>query len=207
MTKESLIKTLKFEGITVSRVLAAIKFIDRKNFVLPELAAVAYGNYSLPIGFGQTISQPFTVAFMLQLLQVKAGDKVFEIGAGSGWQTALLAFLVGPKGKVFAVEKIPQLARMAQTNAEKYKFISQGVVRIIKGDGSKGLKRYAPFDKIIAAASAQVLPAVWKKQLKIGGRLVAPIQHSLVAIQRVSRKIYQTTQYPGFMFVPLVTGD
>ncbi len=188
------------------RIIEAFEKIDRTDFVQQELKEKAYINEPLPIGEGQTISQPLTVAFMIELLQPKLGDKIFEIGFGSGWQTALLAEIIGGSGRVFAVERIKELFKFGAGNISKYNFIKKGIVRTILGDATTGLKKYAPFDKVIAAASGVEAPEEWLKELKIGGRLVMPIKESIWLYVKKSAKEFKKTRYPGFVFVPLVSG-
>lgn len=203
-TKEKLAEALIKDGyLKTPAVIEAFKNIDRKDFVPEEHQKEAYGNYPLPIGFGQTISQPLTVAFMLELLEVKAGDKILEIGSGSGWQTALLASLVG-SGKVVALERITELESMTRRNVGRYNFIEKGVVAVILSDGSKGYPAEAPYDKIIAAASAENVPVAWREQLKIGGRIVAPVRHSIIVLDKISPTEFKQKEYFGFSFVPLV---
>ncbi len=188
------------------RIIEAFKKIDRADFVPLELKRDAYINEPLPIGEGQTISQPLTVAFMIELLQPKSGDKIFEIGFGSGWQTALLAEIIGKSGKVFAVERIPKLFRFGRKNIAKYGFIKNGIVKAIGGDATLGLKRHAPFDRIIAAASADEIPDEWLHELKVGGRLVTPVKESIWLYIKKSQNKFEKKEYPGFVFVPLVSG-
>ncbi len=187
-------------------IIEAFKAIDRKDFVPEEYKSEAYINAPLAIGFNQTISQPYTVAFMIELLQPKSGDKIFEIGFGSGWQTALLAEIIGKSGKIFAVERIKKLFEFGAKNISTYNFIKKGIVKTILGDATKGLKKYAPFDKIIAAASGDKVPEMWLKELKIGGRLVIPVQESIWLYIKKSAKEFEKTRYPGFVFVPLIKG-
>ena len=189
------------------RIIEAFEKIDRADFVQQELKEKAYINEPLPIGEGQTISQPLTVAFMVELLQPKSGDKIFEVGFGSGWQTTLLAEIIGESGKVFAVERIKELFEFGARNISTYKFIKKGSVRTILGDATIGLKKYAPFDKIIAAASGNKVPEVWLKELKIGGRLVMPIKESIWLYVKKSEKEFEKQEFPGFVFVPLVSGE
>ena len=162
-------------------------------------------NAPLPIGFEQTISQPLTVAFMMELLEPKPGEKILDVGAGSGWTAALLAQLVGENGRIIGIERIPELAQMAEKNIAKYDFIKNRTVEIILADGSKGYKKEAPFDKIIAGAAAQDdVPLAWKRQLKIGGRIVAPVGNSIIAIDKTGKSKYNVKEYFGFSFVPLI---
>ena len=187
-------------------IIDAFKKIDRANFVPKELKDNAYINEPLPIGEGQTISQPYTVAFMIELLQPNKGDKIFEIGFGSGWQTAILAHIVSEKGgKVYAVERVPELFRFGRYNIAKYNFIKKGIVKTIGGDAIFGLKRHAPFDKIIAAASGEKIPTVWLEELKIGGRLVAPIKESIWLYIKTAKDKFSKKEFPGFVFVSLVS--
>lgn len=205
-SKEHLIKNLVNEGyLKTPLITEAFQSIDRIDFVPENLKNVAYANNPLPIGQGQTISQPLTVAFMLELLEPKKGEKILDIGAGSGWQTALLAHIVSEQGKVITVERISELKKMAEENIAKYNFVEKGIVKIVLGDGSKGYKDEAPYDKIIAAAAAEDIPNAWKEQLKIGGRIVAPVGQSIVVIEKTEQNQFTQKQYFGFSFVPLVT--
>lgn len=211
MTKEELIAELiRGKYLKTPAIIDAFRVIERQDFVLPEYQSEAYGNYPLPIGLGQTISQPLTVAFMLELLEPQPGDKVLEIGAGSGWVTALLSYLVsGGKsgnapGKVIAIERLPLLKEMAEENVGKYNFISRGIAKIVLGDGSKGYASEAPFSKITAAAAAAAVPVAWKNQLKVRGRIVAPVENSIEAWDKVGATEFRWREYRGFSFVPLI---
>lgn len=187
------------------RIIEAFEKIDRADFVPQELKEKAYINEPLSIGERQTISQPYTVAFMIELLQPKSGDKIFEIGFGSGWQTALLAEIIGESGKVFAVERIRGLFEFGTKNISAYNFIKKGIIRTILGDATMGLKKYAPFDSIVAGASAQEIPEEWLKELKVGGRLVMPVRNSVWLYIKKSEKEFEKQEFPGFVFVPLVS--
>lgn len=221
--KEKLTQLLIRDGYLKTPLLAeAFRGIDRADFVPQEYRGEAYGNYPLPIGFGQTISQPLTVAFMLELLAPEPGDNVLEIGAGSGWQTALLAYTISQErgdqkskiknqnsGRVIAIERIPELKTMAEKNVGKYGFVKKGIAEIVLGDGSDPSTLFRAgegkqFDKIIAAASAEMIPEAWKKQLKIGGRIVSPVGQSIVVIDKISEDKFEEQEYFGFSFVPLI---
>ncbi|MEK7195277.1 MAG: protein-L-isoaspartate O-methyltransferase, partial [Patescibacteria group bacterium] len=171
---------------------SALEAVDRSDFVPIDLKDQAYVDEPLPIGFGQTISQPLTVVFMLELLGPEVGNRILDIGSGSGWQTALLAHIVSDGGKptaegrVFAIERIPQLKKMAESNVHKYGFPEKGIVEIILGNGSKGCLEYSPYDGIIAAAAGKDIPVAWKDQLKIGGKIVAPVGQSIRVCEKIS---------------------
>ena len=201
-----LIKELMEEGILKTpSIIDAFEKVDRKDFVPEELKDKAYLNTPLPIGYGQTISQPLTVAFMLELLQPEKGNRVLEIGSGSGWQTALLAHIVSGEGKVFAAELIPELMAFGRKNVAKYGFIKNKTVEFHSLNATKGMPEEAPFDRIISAASGQELPAAWKEQLKIGGRIVAPVKDAIHLLIKKSETEFEEKVYPGFAFVPLIS--
>lgn len=229
-----LIESLIQEGwLKTPQIISAFRKIQRLDFLPDHLKELAELNEALPIGGGQTISQPLVVAFMLELLQPRLGDKILDIGSGSGWTTALLAEIVGPAGKVFGIELIPALMEFGKENVARYNFIEKGIVELVCADGSKGWPQYASrpegvrpsrfvlsslpkgsaeglaegFDKILASATAQFIPQAWKEQLKIGGRIVAPIGSSIWAVDKVAKKRFEETEYPGFAFVPLITNN
>jgi len=201
--KNCLTEQLIKEGYLKSpRIIEAFRKIRRADFVLNQDSGFADEyNAPLEIGHGQTISQPLTVAFMLELLQPEKGDKILDIGSGSGWQTALLCQIVGKEGFVYAIERIPELKEFGEANAAKYQFKN---AEFVCADGSKGLEEKAPFDRIIAAASADRILSAWKKQLKIGGRLVAPVKNSIRLLVKKGEDDFEQEEYPGFVFVPLV---
>jgi len=221
----ALIDSLIQEGwLKTPRIIEAFREIKRVDFLPQEIKDLAELNEALSIGYGQTISQPLVVAFMLELLQPKPGEKILDVGSGSGWTTALLAEIVGQKGRVIAVEIVSELKEFGEKNVSKYNFIKKGQVQFICADGSKGYSKEAPFDKILASASAESLPRAWKEQLKISGRVVTPIGSSIwlfIKKREIGSKrtpfssppsvlpdkssVFEEIEYPGFVFVPLIT--
>jgi len=192
---------LRRRGIQDQRVLEAMSRIPREEFVPAEWRARAYEDEPLPIGGGQTISQPYMVAVMLASLELKASDKVLEIGTGCGYQAAILSCL----GKeVYSVEIRPDLARTA---AERLKKLGFANVHVHSGDGSAGWAEFAPYDAIVVAAAAPLLPEPLLQQLAEGGRLVAPVgdsfQQNLVCVRKQANAI-SYEWHEGCRFVPLV---
>jgi len=187
-------------------IISAFKKIKREDFVREEYKDLAEIDEPLPIGYGQTISQPSTVAFMFELLQPKKGDKILDIGSGSGWTAALLAEIVGEKGKVYSVEIIPELKEFGERNVAKYNFVKKGIVKFICSDGSQGLPSESPFDKILVSASATKIPSALKTQLKNNGRMVIPVGNSIFLVIRKNNKC-EEKEFEGFSFVPLVSNN
>ncbi|MBI2039083.1 MAG: protein-L-isoaspartate O-methyltransferase [Candidatus Niyogibacteria bacterium] len=184
----------------------AFEAVDRADFVPESQKENAYADEPLPIGEGQTISQPYTVAFMLEQLQPLEGERILDIGAGSGWQAALLAHIVGGKGRVVAIERIRTLCDFGRRNVSKYNFIQKGIVDWRCGDASLGAPDEEPFDGIIAAAALENdrIPAVWLDGLRIGGRLLFPISGSLWKWTKRAGELFDKEEFPGFAFVPFV---
>ncbi|MBZ9569499.1 protein-L-isoaspartate O-methyltransferase [Patescibacteria group bacterium] len=199
------------DWLRTPRIIEAFKKIKRVDFLPEDIKNLAELNTALPIGFGQTISQPLVVAFMIEHLQPRPGDNILDIGSGSGWTTALLAEIVGGQGKVFGMEIIPELKEFGKENVSKYNFVEKKIAEFICADASKGYPNMAShpelaegFDKILASASARRMPRVWKEQLKIGGRIVTPIGTSIWVFIKKSEKKFAEIEFPGFIFVPLV---
>jgi len=198
-SNEVLIEYLVQEGVLKTpRVVEAFRSVDRGKFVLKEYADEAYNDGPLFIGFGATISQPTTVAFMLELLQVQEGETVLDVGSGSAWTTALLAQLVGAKGKVTGTEFVPELVALGQENLKQFQFTNLEILQAGQEAGLPG----SVFDKILVSASAEHLPDALVSQLKVGGRMVIPVLDSLYAVDKTERGFKQK-EYYGFVFVPL----
>ena len=201
MNKNQLIKELKLQGITDKKVLRAIEKIPRELFVPKKYKDQAYKNHPLPIGNGQTISQPYTIALMLQALDLKINDKVLEIGTGSGYNSALIQEIT--KTTVYTTEIIPSLIKFAKNNLKKAKIKK---IKVFHYDGSKGFPKFKPYDKIIVTAACPELPKELIKQLKIGGILVAPIgskfTQQMYKITKLKNKL-RMENLGNFIFVPL----
>jgi protein-L-isoaspartate(D-aspartate) O-methyltransferase len=179
----------------------AFKTIERINFVPSGLEDQAGIDIPLPIGFGQTISQPSTVRMMLEWLDPQPGQRILDIGSGSGWTSALLSNMVGPKGKVYAVERIPTLIKMGRDNCLR---IGTRNVEFFQARENLGLEQYSPYDRILVSAAAQVLPDKLLDQLNPGGKLIIPINNDILEISKSADGQYKTTTHPGFVFVPLL---
>lgn len=198
---EALIATMMTRGVLhTPRVAEAFRRVDRGAFVPEAAAEEAYGDYPLSIAEEQTISQPSTVAFMLELLGAEAGDRVLDIGSGSGWTTALLGYIVGPEGTVTGVERQKALVAVGRKNIAPFHF---GHVRIEPAGDRLGRPGEA-FDAILVSASAQQIPQQLFAQLKPGGRLVIPVRNSILRFTRVADAQLRQEEYPGFVFVPLI---
>lgn len=201
---EKLIETLKSSGVLTSKSIeSALRETDRARFTPEEMRVHAYDDRPLPIGFEQTISQPSTVVFMLELLEAQPGQRILDIGAGSGWQTALLAHIVGTKGHVTGIERIPELHALATQNVEALGLISDGSVDMILGSAVHGYLPSAPYDRIICAASIDRIPEEWIDQLAEDGSIVSSVAESILHVHKTGSSI-KRSEYPGFLFVPFV---
>ena len=199
--RKKLVELLREKGIADEKVLKAIGKVPRHYFFDETFWTQAYKDIAFPIGDGQTISQPYTVAYQTELLHIKPGDKVLEIGTGSGYQTCILLEL---GAKVFTIERQENL----------YKRTSQVLPHIgyhaefFYGDGSKGIAEHVPYDKIIVTAGAPMVPEIMLKQLKIGGILVIPVgdenSQKMITVLRINEKDYERISLDTFRFVPLV---
>jgi protein-L-isoaspartate(D-aspartate) O-methyltransferase len=200
--QEMVERQLKGRDITDARVLAVMGKVPRHRFVRPSLVGEAYSDHALPIEEGQTISQPYIVALMTQLLELKGSDRVLEVGTGSGYQAAVLAELVS---RVYTIEILPGLA---QTAAARLKALGYANVRVRAGDGYQGWPEQAPFDAIIVTAGASHIPQPLVAQLKEGGRLVIPVDRvasyqELLQCRKEHGQLNQKIVAP-VRFVPLI---
>ncbi|MBX7218789.1 MAG: protein-L-isoaspartate(D-aspartate) O-methyltransferase [Blastocatellia bacterium] len=199
--RQRLVEQLREKGIRDETVLEAIGTVPREFFVDEALRSESYGDHALPIAAGQTISQPYIVARMTELLELKPGCRVLEIGAGSGYQTAVLALLAG---KVFSIERIPALARLAQTRMRTLGFHNTTVKNF---DGTGGWSQFAPYDGILAAAAGPEVPQPLVDQLAVGGHLVLPVgddkEQHLIRISRTESGFRQE-MHGSVKFVPLI---
>ncbi len=179
----------------------AFRHIPRHKFLPEEVHESAHLDRALPIGFDQTNSQPTTVEYMLRWLEVEPGDIVLDIGSGSGWTSALLAHIVGKYGKVYAVEKIPELVDFGRQNCARLNIKN---VTFFAATSEPGLPPYAPYDRILVSATAPEVPTTLINQLKPEGKLVIPIRHDVLEIMKSTTNELIISKHPGFTFVPLV---
>lgn len=200
--RKLLVQELREKGISDERVLSAIMEIPRHKFLDTAFLKQAYSDMAFQIGAGQTISHPYTVAFQSSLLQLKKGDKVLEIGTGSGYQTAVLMQM---QAKVFTIERQKILFDRTKKVLPELGFLP----RFFYGDGYKGLPSYAPFDKIIVTAGAPFIPEPLKEQLKVGGILVIPVGDNNVqrmySVIKMDEQNYDIIEHGDFKFVPMLT--
>ncbi|MCG6186100.1 protein-L-isoaspartate(D-aspartate) O-methyltransferase [Maribellus maritimus] len=201
--RKKLATGLKIKGIRNEKVLQAIEQVPRHLFMESSFINFAYKDQAFPIGAGQTISQPYTVAFQTQLLQVSKNDKILEVGTGSGYQAAVLLEM---GAKVFTIERQKELYQKAQSFLPEIGYHPA----CFFGDGYKGLPHFAPFDRILVTAGAPSVPEDLKYQLKIDGRLVVPVgtekRQEMTVIIRISENEFKTEKHGGFVFVPLLKG-
>lgn len=187
--------------ISDERVLSAMESVPRHEFVPAQYKGKAYEDEPLPIGAGQTISQPYIVAAMTAALQLTGGETVLEIGTGCGYQTAVLSLLAE---KVFSVEWRPELARSAEENLKRLGFLN---VQVCVGDGSQGLSEFAPYDAILVAAAAPSVPSPLADQLNQGGRMIVPVgteEHQRLLLVTRRDNTYSTEKRDSCRFVPLL---
>ena len=193
---------LRARGIRDSRVLSAMERVPRHEFVEPGYRDQAYEDHPLPINAGQTVSQPYIVALMLEILRLEPSSRVLEVGTGSGYQTAILAEI---SGHVYSVERHPQLAYEARETLFRLGFTN---LTLRLGDGGQGLAEHAPFDAIVVSAAAKQIPAPLFAQLREGGRMIIPVgPHEAQELQLVRKREGKPliTLLEGCRFVPLIS--
>lgn len=195
MNKKELLTTLKDQGFS-KNIINTFEKIKREQFIPEAFKPLAYNNEALPLERGATISQPYTIAFMLALLELKPSQKILEVGSGSGYVLALLDELT--KGDIYGIEIIRSLFVSSKQILSKHKNI-----KIINKNGSKGLIENAPFDRILISASSDKVPSHLYNQLKDEGIIVAPVKNSIFQIRKHNSKL-SIKEFPGFVFVPLV---
>ena len=200
--RKKLVDGIRAKGVIDENILNAIEKNTRHYFLDSSFVEFAYQDKPFPIGAGQTISQPYTVAFQTHLLQVQPGEKILEIGTGSGYQACVLADI---GAKVFTIERQKSLY---MKNKKLIQELGYTTIKFFFGDGYKGLPMFAPFDKIIVTAGAPIIPEALKEQLKIGGIIVIPVGQGDVQIMKTVTKIsfvdYEIREYGTFSFVPLL---
>jgi protein-L-isoaspartate(D-aspartate) O-methyltransferase len=189
------------EVLFTQRIIDAFEAVDRKYFVPEPFSEYTYVDAPLPIGNDQTISQPSTVAFMLELLEPKEGEKILDIGSGSGWTTALLCHIVGESGEVLGVERVERLAQQGKENLKKLGYGEHCRIDLAE----EGLGRPGElFDRILVSASSDEIPEELFEQLLPGGILVIPVKNSIFRFKKFSQEHISKEEYPGFRFVPLI---
>lgn len=202
-THQKLIDSMIASGVLYSpRLIKAFHRCNRMYFVPDELQSETYGDYPLSIGMGQTISQPTTVAIMLELLRPQSGHKVLDIGSGSGWTTALLALAVEPNGFVEGLERVPSLVEYGRNSLKRVRITNAS---IDFADPDALGKPGHHYDRILVSASADKLPKILLEQLNSGGILVIPILGSIWRFIKKENKEITSQELPGFRFVPLIT--
>jgi len=202
--RKQLVDSIRQKGITDENVLAAIGNIPRHFFLDTAFESIAYDDRAFPIGEGQTISQPYTVAYQTQLLDIKPYEKVLEIGTGSAYQACVLAEL---KANVFTIERQRKLFDQVKTFPFKAQYRN---LRFFYGDGYEGLSTYAPFDKVLVTAAAPHIPEKLLQQMKIGGKMVIPVGgqevQRMLRITRISDTENEQELFDNFSFVPMLAG-
>ena len=188
------------DALRSSNIIDAFSNIDRVDFVLDPTVSDVYGDYPLPIGYGQTISQPTTVAMMMEMLEPYKGQKILDIGSGSGWTTALLGSIVGDDGSVTGLERVSELVKFGSKNIEKYGFKNVKIIQAGYELGIVGEK----FDRILVSAAADEFPKELIKQLRVGGKLVVPVRNSIYEVTKKENGEIKSIEHYGFVFVPLI---
>ncbi len=200
---QKLINEMISKGVLQTpKIINAFEKIDRKYFVPQEFADLTYIDRPLPIGENQTISQPSTVAFMLELLQADQGDTILDIGSGSAWTTAILCYIVGDTGTVLGLERVDTLVKIGQNNLAQFHFDNH--CKIQKADADSLGISGKEFDKILVSASAPEIPSELFAQLKLNGILLIPIKNSIFKFTKINETHIESQEFPDFVFVPLI---
>ena len=195
MNKKELIESLKNKGFD-KKILNAFNMVRREDFIPGEFKECSYEDNALLIGKGQTISQPYTIAFMLNLLELKDKQKILEVGSGSGYVLALIN-KISKNSEIYGIERIKELSQESKSNFKKDN------VKIIHGNALELIKGLGKFDRILVSASADKFPITLIDQLKDNGFLVIPIKNSIFQIRKTEKGILKK-EFPGFVFVPLI---
>lgn len=206
MSNKKLVDSLITKGVLKTpEIIKSLGSVDRGKFVPKEYVDRAYEDIPLPLGHGSTISQPYTVVFMLELLSPVEGDIVLDVGSGSGWSTSLISKIIGETGYVFGVEIEPEMVKFGQKNIKKLGLKNAEIckTKIIGNEHILGLPEKAPFDKILVSATALEFPESILDQLKSPGRLVIPVRNSIWVVDKSESGEISSEEYPGFVFVPL----
>jgi protein-L-isoaspartate(D-aspartate) O-methyltransferase len=200
MMKDLVEQLVEHGTLRTPRIIDAFKAIDRAYFVPDKVQAQAYEDHPIHIGYQQTISQPTTVAFMLELLAPQEGERILDIGSGSGWTTALLAHIVGQDGQVLGLERVHELVEYGRKNLEHYR-MPWATIETARTE--MGAQEKAPFDRILVSASARSFPHEILSQVREGGVLVVPVREAIWRVERVEHQPI-IDKYEGFVFVPLI---
>lgn len=201
LSHDELINHLINTGAISSKNIAdAFRNVDRIDFVSDPRTQDVYADHPLQIGNGQTISQPTTVAMMLEMLEPRKGQKILDIGSGSGWTTTLLSFIVGDKGSVTGVERVESLVKFGNHNLQKYELKNARIIHAGNNLGIVGEK----FDRILVSAAADEFPKELTEQLKTGGKLVIPVKNSIFEVTKKEDGTLKSIEHYGFIFVPLI---
>ncbi len=205
--RKEMVESLKRRGyLKKKEVIEAFSKVPREKFVSQNTVDDAYADHPLPIGRGQTISAPSMIVIMLEALEVRRGDKILEIGTGSGYNSALLSELVGPEGRVYTIERLEKLANKGRENLEKSGYEE---VEVVVRDGTKGYPEEAPWDRILITACSPKVPEPLVEQLKVGGKMAAPVgdyymSQTLLVIKKKESGETEIERHGGCAFVPLV---
>ncbi|MBS3815588.1 MAG: protein-L-isoaspartate(D-aspartate) O-methyltransferase [Hadesarchaea archaeon] len=204
---EELVERLQRMGyLKTPRIIDAFRNVLREKFVPEKMKDDAYLDQPFPIGRGQTISAPSMIAIMLEVLQPREGDKVLEIGTGSGYNAALMAEIIGKSGELYTMERLKEISEFGRSNLEKIGYES---INVITGDGTQGYEKEAPWDKILVTACAPKIPSALINQLKINGKIAAPVGQNYMAqtltlVEKIGKDEVKKEKHGGCSFVPLI---